>query len=456
MGGRAYPLEPVEVPPLETKYRRICTKFPVPESLPILEELRAYEPRSMTGQPPVVWERAVGFQVYDRWGNRWLDWSSGVLVAGAGHGRHEIADAMIIQANKELLHNYCFPSEIRARLAKRLLELAPPELDKVFILTTGSETTENAIKLAKTFGRQAGGKKKNVFVSFDGAFHGRTLGAQLAGGIPALKDWINPLDKSFVQVPFPGDFRLKDHSFDLFLKTLKKLAVKPASVCGVMSETYAGGTAAFMPAEYAQSLREWCEKQQALLIFDEVQAGFGRTGKMFGFEHYGVVPDVACFGKGISSSLPMAAVLGRRRYMDVFEPGSMTSTHTGNPVCCAAALANLDIVVRENLPARAAAAGAVLHAGLERLKQKYAQYILAVNGKGMVAGVQVGDAKRRELDGELAWNIVANCLKRGVLMFSPVGPAGATVKIAPPIITPDDAIEEGVSVLDEAIAEATG
>jgi 4-aminobutyrate aminotransferase-like enzyme len=164
---------------VETEFRRIKTPIPVPESLPLLESLSRDEPRSMRGQPPVFWDRAEGFQVHDAWGNTWIDWSSGVLVANAGHGRAEIARAICAQAEKGLLHNYCFPSEIRSRLVNRLSELAPGPLEKVFLLTTGSETTEAAIKLARTYGRSVGGDRKIGIVSYEGAFHGRTLGAQM-------------------------------------------------------------------------------------------------------------------------------------------------------------------------------------------------------------------------------------------------------------------------------------
>ena len=454
MGGKAFALEPKPITPVKTKYRKMGDKFPVPESIPILEELRKYEPVSMSGQPLVVWDKAKGFQVYDRWGNCWIDWSCGVLVASAGHSRPEITKAIKAQADKEMLHNYCFPSELRAKLAKRLVELAPKEMNKAFILTTGGETTENAIKLSKTYGQKVGGLNKLVFVTYEGAFHGRTLGAQLAGGSPALKEWIGKVDPTFVQVPFPGDFRVKDKSFATFENALKEKGVKPEQVCGVMSETYQGGTAAFMPVDYAKALRAFCDKYNALLTFDEVQAGFGRTGKMFGFEHYGIVPDLACFGKAISSSLPISAVIGRSKYMDMFAPGSMTSTHTGNPICCAAALANLDIIVKEDLAGQAAKKGDFLLAGLNKLAKKYSNRVLAVNGKGMVAAVQVGT--KGNLDGDLAWEIIGNCIKRGLLLFSPVGPEGASVKIAPPIITPEDAITEGLTVLDEAMAEAVG
>jgi 4-aminobutyrate aminotransferase-like enzyme len=183
--AKEYSLVPKRVPRVETAYRRITTDFPVPESIPILQKLSAYEPLAMRGQPPVVWNRAEGFQVFDAWGNRWIDWSSGVLITNAGHGRREVAEAIAAQAASGLLTNYCFPSEIRGRLAERISSLLPEPLKKVFLLTTGSETVECAIKLCRAFGVKTGGRKKHVMVSYDKAFHGRTLGAQQAGGIPA-------------------------------------------------------------------------------------------------------------------------------------------------------------------------------------------------------------------------------------------------------------------------------
>ncbi len=171
----------------------------------------------------------------------------------------------------------------------------------------------------------------------------------MAGGIPALKEWIVNLDKDMVQVPFPDGFRCPDTSFEKFLSSLAEQGVAPDRVAGVMSETYQGGNASFMPAEYAQKLRRWCDEHGALLIFDEVQAGFGRTGKYWGFEHYGVTPDLICCGKGISSGLPISAVIGRADIMDFYPPGAMTSTHTGNPVCAAAVVANLQVIEEEDL-----------------------------------------------------------------------------------------------------------
>ena len=385
--AREFSLTPARVAAVETPFRRIVTALPVPESVPILETLYRYEPVAMRGQPPVVWDHAEGFQVYDRWGNKWVDWSSGVLITNAGHGRAEIVRAIIgAGESSKLLTNYCFPSEIRARLVEKLASLLPEPLKKVFLLTTGSETVECAVKLCRTHGMKVGGRKKNVIISYDKAFHGRTLGSQQAGGIPSLKEWIGNLDPGFVQVPFPDGFRTATLRSTASSARLREQSVEPQHVAGVILETYQGGSAAFAPPEYMRALREWCTGHKALLVCDEVQAGFGRTGTMWGFEHYGIVPDLACFGKGISSSLPLAAVAGRPDVMDLHPSGSMTSTHTGNPICCAAALASIDLVLKEKLAENARKVGAMLHEKLRALKARTPQ-IGSVDGKGLVAGV---------------------------------------------------------------------
>ncbi len=431
------------------------TELPVPASLPILEKLHRFEPIAMRGQPPIVWDRAEGFQVWDAYGNQWIDWSSGVLISNAGHGRKEIVDAICAQAQSHLLTNYCFPSEIRSRLVERLAGLLPEPLKKVFLLTTGSETVEAIIKLCRTHGMRAGGRSKHVIVSFDKAFHGRTLGSQQAGGIPGLKEWIANLDPGFVQIPFPDGYRNEDVSFEGFLQALRAANVESQNVAGIIVETYQGGSASFAPPVYMRALRDWCTGHKTLLVCDEVQAGFGRCGTMWGFEHYGIVPDLACFGKGISSSLPLAAVAGRPDVMDLHPSGSMTSTHTGNPVCCAAALASIDLVVKEHLAKNAKAMGDLLHARLAAL-QLVTPAIGHVAGKGLVAGVACVKPGTKEPDGDLAWNVVERCIEKGVLMFSPVGLGGATVKISPPLVITEPAILESVAVLEEAFQESTG
>jgi len=345
MATKEFPLIPRSVDPVNTKYRRIRTQIPVPESIPILEQLRAAEPRSMGGQPPVIWHSGEGCLLRDPYGNQWIDFSAGVLVTAAGHGNPRIINAIASAAEAGVYHAYCFPTETRAKLTAKIQSLLPAPLARVFLLTTGGEATECAIKLARTHGIKVGGERKKVFVTFENAFHGRTMGSQLAGGIPGLKSWLGGGHPDFVQVPYPDGFRCADTSFEVFTRTLAEKDVNPECVCGVMSETYQGCNAALMPAEYASELREWCDERQAVLIFDEVQAGFGRTGTLFGFEHYGIVPDLACFGKGISGGMPLSAVVGTEELMSMYGPGEMTSTHSANPICAAAALANIEAIL---------------------------------------------------------------------------------------------------------------
>jgi 4-aminobutyrate aminotransferase/diaminobutyrate-pyruvate transaminase/4-aminobutyrate aminotransferase/(S)-3-amino-2-methylpropionate transaminase len=451
-------LTPRDVPPVETKYRRIRTPIPVPESVPILEKLRRHEPRSMGGQPLVLWDRAEGIQVHDRWGNMWLDWSSGVLVANAGHNHPKIARAMRDQIDHGLVHNYCFPSELRAELAGKLAEVAPKGLGKVFLLTTGSEATECAIKLARTWGeeisgREKGGNEKIGIVTFQNAFHGRTLGAQMAGGIPALKEWIVNLDRDMVQVPFPDGFRGPDTSFDGFLKALADAGVTPDRIAGVMTETYQGGNSSFAPPEYVQKLRQWCDEHRVVMIFDEIQAGFGRTGTYWGFEHYDVVPDLICCGKGISSGMPISAVLGRPDIMDLYPPGSMTSTHTGNPVCVAASLANLQVIEEENLVENSRRMGDILQDELRRIGRRFAEHIGAVHGKGLVAALHMVKPGGIDPNPQLATRIVNRSVEKGLLMFAPVGFGGASVKIAPPLVIDEEPLRESITVLEKVIEE---
>lgn len=440
-------------PRIETGLRRIVTAIPVPESLPLLDELHRLEPLAMQGQPPVVWQRAEGFQVFDPYGNRWIDWSSGVLVANAGHGRKEVVRAITGQAASGLLTNYVFPSQIRKNLVERLSSLMPEPLKKVFLLTTGSETVECVIKLCRMHGVKVGGLSKHIFVSFIDAFHGRTLGAQQAGGIPALKEWIVGEVGGFVQVPFPDGYRTPDTSFEYFERCLADKGVDPKDVAGVMLETYQGGSAAFAPPEYMQQMRRWCDRHKILLVCDEVQAGFGRTGTLWGFEHYGIVPDLATFGKGISSSLPLSAVAGSEQIMDMPRQNTMTSTHSGNPVCCAAALASLDLILGEDLPRNSRLMGDLLLSRLHELKNRFPE-IGHVHGKGLVAGVLCVRPGTKDPDAKLAADVVRRTIEKGVLMFSPVGVGGGTIKICPPLVITEEAILESTAAFEEAFAEA--
>ncbi len=449
-----YDLTPIDVPKVETKYRSIKTKLPVPESLPIFAALQRSEPRSMMGQPPIVWDKAEDFIVSDRWGNRWIDWSSGVLIANAGHGRPEIRAALREVIDRGLLASYVFVHEGRARLAEMLRALSPdPQKYRVFLMSTGSEATENCIKLSKTYALAKYGPRKKYFVTFNYAFHGRTMGAQLAGGSEKAKEWMVDRDRTFVQVPFPDGYKNENISFDLFVDTLAEKGVKPQEIAGVMTETYQGGGPDFLPVEYAQKLEALCREHDIVMCYDEVQAGFGRTGTMFGYQQYGVRPDLIACGKGISSSLPISAVIGREDIMGLYPPGSMTSTHSGSPLPVTAAIASLEIIQKENLAERAARLGEIMLRELKRIREKYPKVLGCLQGKGLVAGIQVVRPGTKIPDPDMALRINIACFQKGVLMFAPVAASGECLKIAPPLTIAEDALRESLQVFEEAVDE---
>jgi 4-aminobutyrate aminotransferase-like enzyme len=298
-----------------------------------------------------------------------------------------------------------------------LSDLAPePENYLAFLLSTGSEATENCIKLSKTYALEKHGAKKKYMVSYNNAFHGRTMGAQLAGGMGKLKIWMGEADPTFVQVPFPDGYKNEDILFDLFLKTLKAKGITPQEIAGVMVESYQGVGPDFLPVEYAKKLEAFCREHDIVLTMDEVQAGFGRTGRMFCFEHYGVKPDLIACGKGISSSLALAAVIGRKDIMSLYPPGSMTSTHSASPLAVAAAIANLKVLKDEKLVERAARLGGWFVQELQRIQKRYPSVLGCCQGRGLVAGIQAVKAGTRTPDPALALKINLACLYRGLLI----------------------------------------
>ncbi|NLI54620.1 MAG: aspartate aminotransferase family protein [Clostridiales bacterium] len=462
--GKQFNLNPKAVPEVHTAYRTIQTPIPNKESVEIIEKLRKYEPRSMSGQPPVVWDRAEGFNVYDAQGNKWLDFSSCVVVANAGHCNPDVKKAILDMTEHGLLNNYVFPSDIRSRLVEKIIQVAPKELKKVFLLTTGAESTECALKLARTFTR-ARNPEKNIVITFNDSFHGRTLGAQMAGGSASEKRWIRNLDPEIVQIPFPNSFKYEwadqsreDYSDDVcFEKLMEYIRAQGitdySKISAVMTETFQGGWCELMPSGVLRKLRKFCDDYGIVLIYDEVQGGFGRTGKMFGFMHAGIVPDLVCCGKGISSSLPLSCVIGREDIMDVYGPGEMTSTHSGNPVSCAAALASINYIVENKVVEHCAELEKLMKKRIEALKEKYGDRIGFARGTGLAWAVIPVMPGTKELDSAFAHDVVRIAMEKGLLMFAPVG-SGATLKLAPPLIITEDALNEAMDVFDESIKQA--
>ena len=446
-------------PTIETKYRRIVSDIPHPDSLNIISELQRLEPRCLQGMPPIVWDRAKGFQVWDAHGNCWMDFSSAVVLANAGHAHPEIGKAIRRQLDCELWHNYCNPSEVRLKAVRAIGEILPPYLNKVFLLTTGSEAVECAIKLARMHGRRAGPEKIHI-LSFHNSFHGRTLGAQCVSGFMDQQEWIGPVPAGFHHIPFPecarcpwgkaGYEQCGRECLERGLETLREKGMDERLFAGVITETFQGPTVTFMPPDYVQALREWADRREALLVFDEIQAGFGRTGTWFGFEHYGVEADLVCMGKGMTSCLPMSAVAGRAEIMDLPRHGEMSSTHTGNPLCCAAVIANIEVIKNERLLENASRLERVIREELERLRKRFPRRIGAINGKGLVWAVYLIDPATGRLDVSLAQRVTTRCMQLGLLMLQT---GRGTLKLAPPLCITKDAVLDGIGVIEEALEQ---
>jgi 4-aminobutyrate aminotransferase-like enzyme len=457
MSGFNFAKSPVTVPRVQTQFRRIQTAIPAPGTEAILEKLSRFESRSMHGQMPVVWDRAEDFSVWDSAGNRWIDFTSTIFVANAGHANRHIQAALQEAVSKSLLHSYTYATNIRARYLEKLIGFTPSYFEKAFLLSAGTEATECAVKLMHMQGQKLNKRQLGV-VSYEGAMHGRTLAAALMGGSPASRAWIGSEMPSFMRLDYPHSRQIAAQKmsgaerFSSDMDSLKQRGVDPAvDICGFMLESYVGWNAEFFPKDYVQALANFAKQHGILLCFDEIQSGFGRTGKLFAYEHYEVEPDLICCGKGMSSSLPLSGVLGSAAIMDLPAVGSMSSTHSANPLVCAAGLANIEVMEEDNLVAEAARKGELLHGHLRALQARFPDRIQHVLGKGMVAALVLADPKTGEPDVDICNMIAELALRKGLIV---VHTGRESVKIGPPLTIADAAIEEGVAVLGEAIEEA--
>lgn len=448
---------PKKVKKIETKNRRICTELPVPESLPIIERSIKYEPWSMNHQLLAVWDRAIDYQIFDKWGNIWIDFSSGIFVTNVGHGNPKMIQAIQEMLEKPMLNSYYYPLEVRSMLAEQLIKMAPDNMDKVFFLTTGAETTECALKLCRMHGIKQR-KDKLGMISFGGAFHGKTLGAQTMAGKPQAQTWIGNLDPCIYHLDCPTDaFQNMEQIYDeengrkLFERDIKKLEAQGVdldTIAGAIFEPYQGWAALFYPIGYIKALREFLSEHNALLVSDEVQAGFGRTGKLFGYEYYGVDVDIICCGKAVSGALPLSAVLSRAELIDV--DGSLNSTHGGSPIPCASALANLQYIESEHLVEEAKRKEKIIIDKFKQLKDQFPERICSVHGMGMAFAVVVVKPGTKELDVELVDRIIERAYEKGLMSIRTMT---GTIKIGPPLTIPDDALIEGMDIIAESMQE---
>lgn len=454
MAAHAFSREPKVVPLINTAHRSIKTEIPAPGTREILERLEVCESRSMHGQLPLVWDRAEDYSIYDAADNRWIDFTSTIFVANVGHSNPRVTASMKAALDRPLYGCYAYANEIRARYLEKLVKFAGAPFEKAFLLSAGTEATEGALKLMRMHGQQLGKRRRGI-ICIEGNWHGRTLGAQMMSSNLAQREWVGYQDADIHHIPFPYPWVLNGRSPEAFLidglKKLQDMGVDLAQdVCGFMLETFQGWGAVFYPEEFVQAIENLCRKNGILLCFDEMQAGFGRTGKAFGFQHYGVKPDLICCGKGMGGGVPLSGVLGRAAIMDLPDVGNMSSTHSANPLVCSAGLAVIEEMEHRNLIAEAARKGELLFDALGTLQERFPDRISRLLGRGLIAAVLFRHPQTGEADGLFTSRVAELCMQKGLLV---VHTGRESIKIGPPLTITDAALLEGVEVLGEAIAE---
>lgn len=454
MAGQAFSRTPQNVPLVLTDHRRIQTAIPTPGTEAILGQLDLYESRSMHGQLPLVWDRAENFSVFDRADNRWIDFTSTIFVANVGHSNPRVTAAIKATLDRPIFSCYAYANETRARYLQKLVGFAGEPFEKAFLLSAGTEATEAGLKLMRMHGKKSG-KRRLGIVCIEGNWHGRTMGAQMMSSNLAQREWIGYQDNDIHHVPFPYPWVLNGRSPEAFLdEGLGRLVANgidlAQDICGFMLETFQGWGAVFYPEEFVQRIERTCRRYGILLSFDEMQAGFGRTGRAFGFQHYGVTPDLICCGKGMGGGVSLSGVLGRAEIMDLPDVGNMSSTHSANPLACAAGLAVIEELDERNLVAETARKGQLLFRALEHLRETFPERVIRHLGKGLIAAVLFRNPRSGEPDGAFASKVAERCMQKGLLV---VHTGRESIKLGPPLTISDAALIEGVDVMSEAIAE---
>lgn len=458
MSGHSFKfnIDPIDVPKVQTSNREIKTGIPCPGSRQFIEKLAKYESRSMQGQIPLVWGSAKGFNIYDACGNKFIDFTSTIFVANTGHGNEHVISAVKGMLDVPLLHTYAYVSQIRADYLEKLIKFAGPNFEKAFLMSAGTEATEAAVKLMRMNG-QKNNKNRPGIICIGGNWHGRTMGAQMLSSNFSQKQWIGFQDPNIFYLDFPYPWSLKGKAGKVFFEEALSKMVNAENIdvstdiCGIMLETFQGWGAVFYPADFVQAIRDLCNQHGILLCFDEMQAGFGRTGKKFGYEHYGIDADLLCVGKGMGSGFPVSGVIGSAEIMDLPEVGDMSSTHSANPIVCAAAMATLEEIESRSLVERAAILGKLFHEKLNELKNKFPSKISHVLGNGLLAALHFNHEEKPL--SVFASEVCERSMQKGLLM---VHTGRESIKMAPPLTIAEDALLEGIGIINEAISETIG
>ena len=363
--------------------------------------------------------RGKGALVWDINGNEYIDCTGSYGVTVVGHCHPKVVEAVQKQVEKLIACHASFYSDSRSILLEKIIGLAPKGIDRVFLSNSGAESVECALKLARKY------SGKTEIIAMMGAFHGKTMGALSATWKKKYRGPFMPLVPGFKHVP-PNNLE----------KTREAITDKTAAI---IVEPVRGEGGVLLPSDdFLPKLRKLCDEKGVLLIFDEVQTGFGRTGKVFACEHWNVVPDIMCLAKSVAGGLPMGATFAKEEVMAAFKRGEHSSTFSGNPLVCAAASAAIDVLTGENLPERAATLGGYFKGKLEALAEKH-KIIREVRGLGLMIGMEM------RFD---VYNILMGCMDKGVLVLD----AGRNVvRFLPPLVIEKEQIDKVVEVLDEVM-----
>jgi 4-aminobutyrate aminotransferase / (S)-3-amino-2-methylpropionate transaminase / 5-aminovalerate transaminase len=403
---------------------------------------------------------AKGATITDTDGKEWIDFAGGIGVVNAGHCPESVVKAIQEQAVKYIHTSFNVVTyEPYIELCEKMAEILPHgEKTKAMLVSTGAEAVENAIKIA----RQA--TRRQAVVCYTGAFHGRTMMAMTLTSKIDYKLNCGPFAPEVYRLPFPNYYRYNrkgdmDQFVDWELKRLHESMrnmVDPGNVAAIIIEPVQGeGGINPAPEKYLKGLRKFCDEHGIMLIFDEVQSGFGRTGNWASWQNYDVTPDISTYAKSMGSGMPIAAILGKADVMDTAAPGTIGGTYIGNPVCCAAALATIAYMEKIDLNKRGVEVGRYTRNRLEKLQEKCPQ-IGDVRGLGAFLAVEfVKNGDPRQPDGEIAGQIVKACAERGLVLLS-AGTHKNVLRILSPLVITDQQLDQGLGILEEETLKACG
>jgi len=420
----------------------------------LLAKREAETPRGLGTQTTVFSDRALNAEIWDVEGNRYIDLAAGIAVTNTGHNHPKVIAA--VEAQLKRFSHTCFqvtPYDVYVELATRLNRLAPGSTPKKTIfLTTGAEAVENAVKIAR---RHTG---RSAVVAFSGAFHGRTMmGMALTGKVVPYKAGFGPFPAEVFHIPFPIDYHGVSMQDSLAaLDKLFKADVEPSRIAAMIIEPVQGEGGFYpVPPGFLETLREICDEHGIVMIVDEIQTGFGRTGKLFALEHAGVEPDLITVAKSLAGGFPLSGVIGKADIMDSVEPGGLGGTYAGSPLGCAAGLAVLDVIEEEQLCEKAQAIGVQIKGWAERL-QSDTNCIGDIRITGAMCAVEIVDDNDADRpNAQLTKAIAAEATKRGVILLT-CGVRGNVIRFLPPLTIGEALMGEALETLGAAIRDLAG